>query len=93
MSCFDTIRKLTYDQFSMLLGDRHPDLSSIIISPQEESYVVDLRPYANLSCVRIGPNSSFTEAYKLFRTLGIRHLTVVGSHNEVLGIITRKDLL
>lgn len=33
-----------------------------------------------------------TRTYRLFRTLGLRHLCVVNHHNQVVGIITRKDL-
>jgi CBS-domain-containing membrane protein len=29
----------------------------------------------------------------VFRTLGLRHLLVVNSHNQVQGIITRQDLV
>ena len=31
--------------------------------------------------------------YRLFRTLGLRFLCVVNHNNQVVGIITRKDLL
>jgi len=29
----------------------------------------------------------------MFRTLGIRHLVVTDQHNQVMGMITRKDLM
>jgi hypothetical protein len=29
----------------------------------------------------------------MFRTLGLRHLIIVNQHNQVLGIVTRNDLL
>ena len=32
-------------------------------------------------------------AYTLFCTLGLRALTVVGPGNEVVGLLTRKDLM
>jgi CBS domain-containing protein len=31
--------------------------------------------------------------YILFRTLGLRHLTVVNQRNQVVGVISRKDLM
>lgn len=38
-------------------------------------------------------NSSLYRIHKLFRALGLRHLTVVNDQNEVVGMITRKDLV
>jgi chloride channel 7 len=35
----------------------------------------------------------FQRTYRLFRTLGLRFLCVVNHNNQVVGIITRKDLL
>jgi len=32
-------------------------------------------------------------AFRLFRSMGLRHLPIVDDHNNVVGIITRKDLL
>ena len=31
--------------------------------------------------------------YDLFRSMGLRHLTIVNYHNEPVGMITRKDLM
>ncbi len=36
---------------------------------------------------------SLSKVYNLFRQLGLRHLCVVPKSQEVLGVITRKDLL
>lgn len=36
---------------------------------------------------------SLQRAYIVFRTLGLRHLTVVDLQNRALGMITRKDLI
>ena len=32
-------------------------------------------------------------SYRVFRTLGLRHLLVVNKRNQVLGIVTRSDLV
>lgn len=36
---------------------------------------------------------SLHRTYQIFRTLGLRHLVVIDIHNQVVGIITRQDLL
>ena len=36
--------------------------------------------------------ASIQRTYRVFRTLGLRHLVVVDAGNKVRGIITRKDL-
>jgi len=36
---------------------------------------------------------SLQRTYIIFRTLGLRHLTVVDLQNQVVGVITRKDLM
>ena len=36
---------------------------------------------------------SLHRTYIIFRSLGLRHLTVIDEHNHVVGIITRKDLM
>ena len=47
----------------------------------------------NQSAVSIQDKFSLHRTYIIFRTLGLRHLTVVDQHNHVLGILTRKDLM
>ena len=54
---------------------------------------INLEPYINRSAPRIDENFSLHRTYIVFRTLGLRHLTVVDMANRVVGIITRKDLM
>ena len=54
---------------------------------------IDLEPYVNRSAPRIEENFSLHRTYIVFRTLGLRHLTVVDMASRVVGIITRKDLM
>ena len=35
---------------------------------------------------------SIQRAYRVFRTLGLRHLLVVNTHNQVTGMVTRHNL-
>lgn len=48
-------------------------------------------PYLNKSCPTIPRSFSLHRTYIIFRTLGLRHLTVVNDINEVVGMITRYD--
>lgn len=47
----------------------------------------------NQSSLSIQEKFSLQRTYIIFRTLGLRHLTVVDSQNTVKGLITRKDLM
>ena len=54
---------------------------------------IDLVPYVNQSAVTLQGKFSLHRAYIIFRTLGLRHLTIVNEGNQVTGVITRKDLM
>ncbi|XP_078073194.1 chloride channel protein C-like [Mustelus asterias] len=58
-----------------------------------KDYYVNLKPYINQSAMTVHAHFSLQRTYIIFRTLGLRHLTVVDLRNRVLGIITRKDLM
>lgn len=38
-------------------------------------------------------NTSLQRGYKMFRTLGLRHLYIIDHHNRIIGIVTRTELL
>ena len=57
-----------------------------------ENVSINLRPFVNTSAIAIQTSFSVARTYILFRTLGLRHLTVLGESNEIVGIVTRKDL-
>lgn len=50
-------------------------------------------PYINKSAMSVQAHFSLQRTYIIFRTLGLRHLTVVDRQNRVVGVITRKDLM
>ncbi len=54
------------------------------------SLMLDLGPYVNTSSPTVHSSFSVERAHMLFRSLGLRHLTIVDAHNRVKGILTRK---
>ncbi|KAH1177666.1 chloride channel protein C-like [Mauremys mutica] len=73
-------------QMTMLLNCYSTD-------PQYQQLFINLEPYINKSAVSVQAHFSLQRTYIIFRTLGLRHLTVVDLQNRVVGIITRKDLM
>ena len=63
--------------------------------PTEPAYdqPLDLTAYVNTSAVTVLEYFSIERAYLIFRSMGLRHLTVVDDQNRVKGIVTRKVLL
>ncbi|XP_061467311.1 chloride channel protein C-like [Rhineura floridana] len=61
--------------------------------PQYQQLFINLDPYINKSAVSVQAHFSLQRTYIIFRSLGLRHLTVVDLQNQVVGIITRKDLI
>ncbi|XP_064648875.1 H(+)/Cl(-) exchange transporter 7-like isoform X2 [Lineus longissimus] len=54
---------------------------------------IDLARFVNKSSPTIPEHFSLHRTYILFRTLGLRHLTIVNQRNQVVGVISRKDLM
>eukprot|EP01064_Diplonema_japonicum_P021016 TRINITY_DN30564_c0_g1_i1.p1 TRINITY_DN30564_c0_g1~~TRINITY_DN30564_c0_g1_i1.p1 ORF type:complete len:861 (+),score=151.46 TRINITY_DN30564_c0_g1_i1:281-2584(+) len=55
--------------------------------------VMDLSPFVNTSSFTVNQSFSINIVRNLFRTMALRHLPVTNDLNEVVGIITRKDLI
>jgi len=72
---------------------RYPTLADIEMREGDRNCWLDLRPYANTAPYTVNETASIQRTYRLFRTLGLRFLCVCNHNNQVVGIITRKDLL
>ncbi|XP_078541795.1 chloride channel protein C-like [Lissotriton helveticus] len=88
---------LTYQE---IMVEKLPDvprmtrlLKRYSTDPQYQHLFINLEPYINKSAVAVQAHFSLQRTYLLFRTLGLRHLTVVDLHNRAVGILTRKDLM
>lgn len=73
---------------------RYPSLDQVISGLSEEMYHyhVDLRAIMNPTPYTVSYSASFPRIYRLFRSLGLRHLVVIDDRNQVVGMLTRKDI-
>ena len=71
---------------------RFQPVRTIRVSPLERECCLDLQPFMNVMPYTVHEESSISRVFHLFRAIGLRHLIVVDHHNQVVGIVTRKDL-
>uniref|UniRef100_A0A8C0RLY6 Chloride channel protein n=1 Tax=Canis lupus familiaris TaxID=9615 RepID=A0A8C0RLY6_CANLF len=71
---------------------RFPPIQSIHVSQDERECTMDLSEFMNPSPYTVPQDASLPRVFKLFRALGLRHLVVVDNCNQVVGLVTRKDL-
>ncbi|KAK3600873.1 hypothetical protein CHS0354_019220 [Potamilus streckersoni] len=71
---------------------RFPPIQQIHISPNERDFTIDLSEFMNPGTYTISDCASLPRIFKLFRALGLRHVVVINRRNQVIGIVTRKDL-
>lgn len=89
---------LVYSQqdYQTVLSWKLPKLEKLFEQfTEEEDYnrEIDLSPYINITVITVNEEFAVSEAYKVFRTIGLRHLPVVNEHNKLKGMLTKKDLL
>ncbi|XP_050422431.1 H(+)/Cl(-) exchange transporter 7-like [Adelges cooleyi] len=82
----ELIRKSTY------FSHESNTFEKIIVNENEKNIAIDLRPYMNPAPYITRLETSLPRTFRLFRTLGLRHIVVINNTNEVVGMITRKDL-
>lgn len=72
---------------------KYPTINELSVGPNEYDCWLDLRPYVDVAAYSINEHASVQRTYRMFRTLGLRHLCVTDRHNQLLGMITRADLV
>ena len=70
----------------------YPDVDTLILSESDRLCWLDLRSFIDTTAHVINEHTSILRTYRMFRTLGLRHLCVINKHNHLLGIVTRADL-
>ena len=71
---------------------KYPDVEDLNVSENDRNSWLDLRPYIDNAAYTVNEHASILRTYRMFRTLGLRHLCVINQHNNLLGIITRANL-
>jgi chloride channel 7 len=62
-------------------------------SEVDANCLIDLRPHCDRSPYTVCETLPLRRVFRLFTTMGLRHLVVVDRQSLVVGMITRKDLL
>ena len=70
----------------------YPKISDLRVSEKERTLFLDLRPYIDVSAYTLSEQATVQRTYRMFRTLGLRHLIVVDRNNRLKGIVTRANL-
>jgi len=71
---------------------RYPSFRSINITPEDRNKYINLTPYMNIAPYVIHKNAPVVRVFRLYRTMGLRHLPVIDVNGTIVGMITRRDL-
>jgi len=63
------------------------------LGEDEQEKRIDLRPFFDPSPYVVTELMPLRRVYRLFNQIGVRHLTVIDHREQVVGMITRKDIL
>jgi CBS domain containing-hemolysin-like protein len=63
------------------------------LSEMEKAVEIDLRPAMIIGPHVVTPDCPLSRAFTMFCFIGLRHLVVVDTDHNVVGIVTRQDLL
>eukprot|EP01065_Artemidia_motanka_P012811 TRINITY_DN17076_c0_g1_i1.p1 TRINITY_DN17076_c0_g1~~TRINITY_DN17076_c0_g1_i1.p1 ORF type:complete len:1639 (+),score=465.53 TRINITY_DN17076_c0_g1_i1:62-4918(+) len=85
-SCCDNLRVKEFDD--AMWGQKKHNRDSV---PDKDLWV-DLLPYIDLDTYIIPPTFPLTRLFKLYRSVGLRHVVVVDSAHTPIGIISRQEL-
>jgi len=85
---------MSYAHYLSMMN-RKWDLDNISLPPEESlnRLTLHLNNYMDRSHLVVQTSFCFIETFKLFRTQGLRYLPVVDEYFQVVGILTRHDLL
>ena len=71
---------------------KYPQIEDIQLDLGDMDSWIDVRNYMDASPFALGETASIQKCYRLFRTMGLRHLVVTDSEHRVTGMLTRHDI-
>ncbi len=88
-------RRYSPREFRALMAQAEPRIRDLDrgLNEMDRRAILNLVPYMNRSPFSVHADFFSVYAFRLFRSMGLRHLPVVNDVNDVIGIITRKDLI
>lgn len=78
---------------SRALGKKSHDLPNLDELEKNRNKKINLGVYMNACPYTVYANSKLTKVFRLYRGMALRHVPVINLSNEVVGIITRKELM
>ncbi|KAL9971342.1 hypothetical protein ACROYT_G023855 [Oculina patagonica] len=71
---------------------RFPDIHDLHVEFEDQQKIMDVTPYMNPCPYMVFPWTPVPLVFNLFRTMGLRHLIVVNTKGQLVGMITRYNL-
>lgn len=71
---------------------RFPDIHDLQVEFEDQQKIMDVTPYMNPCPYMVFPWTPVPLVFNLFRTMGLRHLIVVNTKGQLVGMITRYNL-
>jgi hypothetical protein len=87
-----TLRDLVALKDKLFFLPHLPFVPSKYLSPDISDSLLDLNPYIDISAMSVNDATPIEQAHRLFLKLTVRHVIVVNRTNQVVGMLTRKDL-
>ncbi|XP_024084240.1 chloride transport protein 6-like isoform X2 [Cimex lectularius] len=92
---YNLFNKDFVQSYEIMKGNDNPPwtINDIDLNLYDLDQIIDLGLYMNNSPYSLKMDSSIVNAHKLMSHMGARHVIIVNELNEVVGILTRKDIV
>jgi chloride channel 7 len=71
---------------------KYPQIEDVKLEPEDLDAWIDLRSYMDPSPYSLTEAASVLKSYRMFRSMGLRHLIITDSDHRVTGMLTRHDI-